>query len=57
MAELDDKYASVILRRYVEFKDGDPSDVFAERGRKKLTYASLVKVENMRTKLKSRESL
>ena len=43
MAELDDKYASVILRRYVEFKDGDPSDVFVERGRKKLTYASLVK--------------
>ena len=43
MAELDDKYASVILRRYVEFKDGDPSDVFVERCSKKLTYASLVK--------------
>lgn len=43
MAELDDKYASVILRRYVEFKNGDSSDVFVERDGKKIPYEKLVK--------------
>jgi DNA modification methylase len=43
MAEVDDKYASVILRRYVEFKSGDSSDVFVERDGKKITYKKLVK--------------
>ncbi len=43
MAEVDDKYASVILRRYVEFKSGDSSDVFVERDGKKIPYKKLVK--------------
>ena len=43
MAEIDDKYASVILRRYVEFKSGDSSDVFALRDGKKIPYKKLVK--------------
>ena len=43
MAELDEKYASVILRRYVEFKAGDRSDVFVERAGKKIPYEMLVK--------------
>ena len=43
MAEIDDKYASVILRRYVEFKSGDSSDVFVERDGKKIPYKKLVK--------------
>jgi len=43
MAEIDDKYASVILRRYVEFKSGNSSDVFALRDGKKIPYKKLVK--------------
>lgn len=43
MAELDDKYASVILRRYVEFKNGQSKDVFVERNGKKIPYEKLVK--------------
>lgn len=43
MAELDDKYASVILRRYVEFKNGQSKDVFVERNGKKTPYEKLVK--------------
>lgn len=40
--ELDEKYASVILRRYVE-DGGNPDDVYVERGSKKLMYTDLVK--------------
>lgn len=43
MAELDDKYVSVILRRYVEFKNGESKDVFVERNGKKIPYEKLVK--------------
>ena len=42
MMELDEKYASVILRRAVE--DGiSPDDIFVERDGKKLMYTDLVK--------------
>lgn len=45
--ELDEKYASVILRRYVESKDGAAEDVFVMRNGEKHTYSELVKeVEN-----------
>lgn len=44
MAEIDDKYASVILRRYVEFKNGESKDVFVERNGKKIPYEKLVKI-------------
>lgn len=40
--ELDEKYASVILRRYVEF-GGNPEDVYVERNGEKLMYSDLVK--------------
>jgi DNA modification methylase len=40
--ELDPKYASVILRRYVE-DTGDSEHVFVERGGKKIPYSDLVK--------------
>jgi DNA modification methylase len=44
--ELDEKYASVILRRYVE-DTGDVDNVFTVRNGVKLTYSELVKeVEN-----------
>jgi len=43
MAEIDDKYASVILRRYVEYKNGDATGVFVERDGKKIPYEKLVK--------------
>lgn len=42
MAELDPKYASVILRRYVE-DTNRPEDVYVERGGKKISYSDLVK--------------
>ena len=42
MAELDPKYASVILRRYVE-DTNRPEDVYVERGGKKIPYSDLVK--------------
>ena len=42
MSELDPKYASVILRRYVE-DTGDADGVYVERGGKKLPYSDLVK--------------
>ncbi|MDY5114094.1 MAG: site-specific DNA-methyltransferase [Bilifractor sp.] len=46
MSELDPKYASVILRRYVE-DTGNADHVYVERGGKKIPYADLVKeVEN-----------
>ena len=40
--ELDEKYASVILRRYVE-DTGDIENVYVERNGEKLMYADLVK--------------
>ena len=42
MMELDEKYASVILRRYVE-DTGDAEGVFVERDGKRYSYAELVK--------------
>ena len=42
MMELDEKYASVILRRYVE-DTGDSDGVFVERDGKRYSYAELVK--------------
>lgn len=41
--ELDEKYASVILRRYVD-DTGRSDDVFVERNGEKIPYASLAKV-------------
>ena len=43
MLELDEKYASVILRRYAEFKQNGGEDITCERGGKTLRYADLVK--------------
>ena len=40
--ELDKKYASVILRRYVE-DGGDPDGVYVERNGERLMYSDLVK--------------
>lgn len=40
--ELDEKYASVILRRYVE-NGGNPDNVYVERNGEKLMYSDLVK--------------
>lgn len=42
MMELDEKYASVILRRAVE-NGIAPEDIFVERGGQKIPYADLVK--------------
>ena len=42
MSELDEKYASVILRRYVE-DTGDENNVYVERGDQNIHYAELVK--------------
>ena len=42
MMEIDEKYASVILRRYVE-DTGDEENVFVIRDGKKLMYSDLVK--------------
>lgn len=42
MMELDEKYASVILRRYVE-DTGDSENVFVIRNGEKFTYSDLVK--------------
>lgn len=42
MMELDEKYASVILRRYVE-DTGDSENVFVVRDREKIPYSALVK--------------
>ena len=43
MLELDEKYASVILRRYAEFKQNGGEDITCERGGEVLRYADLVK--------------
>lgn len=40
--ELDPKYASVILRRYVEYKQGS-DDVYVTRGGEEIPYSDLVK--------------
>ena len=42
MMELDEKYASVILRRYVE-DTGDSENVYVVRDGEKLPYSALVK--------------
>lgn len=42
MMELDEKYASVILRRYVE-DTGDAENVYVERGGERIPYSELVK--------------
>ena len=42
MMELDEKYASVILRRYVE-DTGDAAGVFVTRNGQQIPYADLVK--------------
>ena len=42
MMELDEKYASVILRRAVE-NGVAPEGIFVERGGEKIPYADLVK--------------
>lgn len=41
--ELDEKYASVILRRYAEFKQNDGADIVCDRKGKIYTYSELVK--------------
>ena len=43
MLELDEKYASVILRRYAEFKQNGGADITCERGGQTIAYADLVK--------------
>ena len=43
MLELDEKYASVILRRYADFKQNGGADIACERGGKTFSYADLVK--------------
>jgi len=40
--EIDEKYASVILRRYVE-KTGDAENVYCFRNAEKVTYSEVVK--------------
>ena len=45
--ELDEKYASVILRRYVE-DTGDADGVYVLRGDKRIPYANLVKEVEVR---------
>ena len=42
MMEIDEKYASVILRRYVE-DTGDSENVYVVRNREKIPYSALVK--------------
>ena len=41
MMELDEKYASVILRRYVE-DGGNPDEVYCIRDGKRINYADVV---------------
>ena len=43
MLELDEKYASVILRRFAEFKQNGGEDITCERDGEVLRYADLVK--------------
>ncbi len=44
MMELDEKYASVILRRYAEFKQNGGADITCERGGQTFAYADLARV-------------
>lgn len=41
MMELDEKYASVILRRYVQ-DTGDAENVYVERDGERISYSDLV---------------
>ena len=43
MLELDEKYASVILRRYAEFKQNGGADITCERDGRTFAFADLVK--------------
>jgi len=43
MLELDEKYASVILRRYAEHRQNGGEDITCERGSQTLHYADLVR--------------
>lgn len=43
MLEVDEKYASVILRRYAEFKQNGGEDITCDRNGETLRYADLVK--------------
>ena len=43
MLELDEKYASVILRRYAQTQSNDGADITCDRDGKTLQYADLVK--------------
>lgn len=43
MLELDEKYASVILRRYAEFKQNGGADITCERDGETFAFADLVK--------------
>ena len=43
MMELDEKYASVILRRYAKFKQNGGADITCERDGRTYAYADLVK--------------
>ena len=43
MLELDEKYASVILRRYAEFKQNGGADITCERNGRTFAFADLVK--------------
>ena len=43
MLEIDEKYASVILRRYAQVKGNDGADITCERDGQTLRYADLVK--------------
>ena len=48
MMELDPKYASVILRRYVE-DTGDENNVYVVRNGEQVSYADLVKQVDFET--------
>ncbi len=43
MLEIDEKYASVILRRYADFKRNGGEDITCERDGQILRYVDLVK--------------
>ena len=43
MMEMDEKYASVILRRYAEYKGNDGVDITCERYGEVMAYSDLVK--------------
>ncbi len=43
MLELDEKYASVILRRYAEFKQNGGADITCERDGQTFAYTDLMR--------------